>query len=35
MPEKIDRDGEDVVKVLMRTPVKDTSQWRYLEKKTA
>ena len=33
MPEKIDRDGEDVAKVLMRTPVKDTTQWRYLRKK--
>ncbi len=35
MPEKIDRDGEDVAKVLMRTSVKDTTQWRYLNKKSA
>ena len=35
MPEKIDRDGEDVAKVLMQITVKDTTQWRYLGKKTA
>lgn len=35
MPEKIDRDGEDVTKVLMRTTIKDTTKWQYLGKKTA
>ena len=35
MPERIDRDPEDVAKVLMRTPVKDTTQWKYLEKKNS
>ena len=27
MPEKIDRDPEEVAEVLMRTPVKDNHQW--------
>ena len=33
MPEKIDRDGEEVASVLMQTPVKDSRRWRYMEKK--
>ena len=34
MPEKINRDGEEVASVLMRTTVKDNHRWRYLEKKS-
>ena len=35
MSEKIDRDSEDVAKLLMRTPVKDTTKWQYLKNKGA
>ena len=35
MPEKIDRDPEEVAEILMRTPVKDNHKWRYLDKKSA
>ena len=35
MPEKIDRDPEEVAEKLMNTPVKENYRWRYMEKKSA
>ena len=35
MPERIDRDPEEVATVLMQTPIKDTRRWNYLEPKEA
>ena len=35
MPDKIDRDPEEVGEVVMKTPVKDGHRWRYMEKKSA